>query len=82
MKGGFGYLMSVLVKGGAEEALAVAGRMRLIHRATSLGGVESLVEHRATIEPHTGIPGNLLRLSVGIEDAGDLMADLDQALRG
>ena len=82
MTGGFGYLMSVLVRGGTEEALAVAGRLRLIHRATSLGGVESLVEHRATIEPHTGIPGNLLRLSVGIEDAGDLLDDLDRALRG
>ncbi|MEN8750661.1 PLP-dependent transferase, partial [Marivita sp.] len=50
------------------------------HRATSLGGVESLVEHRHTIEPHTGIPENLLRISVGIEDAGDLIADLGQAL--
>ncbi|SLN62429.1 Cystathionine gamma-synthase [Falsiruegeria litorea R37] len=81
MAGGYGFLMSVLVKGGASEALAVAGRLNLFHRATSLGGVESLVEHRHTIEPHTGIPENLLRLSIGIEDADDLIADLDQALR-
>lgn len=80
MRGGFGYLISVLVRGGAEAALAVAGRLELFHRATSLGGVESLVEHRATIEPQSGIPPGLLRLSVGIEDAGDLLADLDRAL--
>lgn len=79
MTGGFGCLLSVLVKG---DALAIAGRMQLFHRATSLGGVESLVEHRYTIEPHTGIPENLLRLSIGIEDADDLMADLNQALNG
>ena len=77
MSGGFGCLLSVLVKG---DALAVVGRMKLFHRATSLGGVESLVEHRYTIEPHTGIPENLLRLSIGIEDADDLIADLEQAL--
>jgi cystathionine gamma-synthase len=82
MCGGAGYLMSVLVKGSAQDALAVAGRLKLIHRATSLGGTETLVEHRATIEPHSGIPENLLRLSVGIEDASDLIADLDQALNG
>ena len=82
MCGGFGYLVSVLVRGGAPEALGVAGRLRLIRRATSLGGVESLVEHRATIEPQSGIPQNLLRISVGIEDEGDLIADLDQALAG
>ncbi len=80
MCGGFGYLMSVLVRGGRDRALEVNGRLRLFHRATSLGGVESLVEHRATIEPDTGIPENLLRLSIGIEDAGDLIADLDRAL--
>lgn len=82
MTGGYGCLLSVLVKGGAAEALAAAGRLNLFHRATSLGGVESLVEHRHTIEPHTGIPENLLRLSIGIEDADDLIADLDQALLG
>lgn len=80
MNGGFGGLLSFVVKGGGEAALRAAGRMRLFHRATSLGGVESLVEHRHTIEPHTGIPEGLLRLSVGIEDAGDLRDDLGQAL--
>lgn len=82
MTGGFGSLVSVLVKGGAEEALAVAGRLKLILRATSLGGVESLVEHRYSIEGDaTGVPKNLLRLSIGVEHADDLIADLDQALK-
>ena len=80
MTGGFGGLMSFVVKGGREAALRVAGRLQLFHRATSLGGVESLVEHRHTIEPHTGIPEGLLRVSVGIEDANDLISDLGQAL--
>ncbi|MGX0878677.1 cystathionine gamma-synthase [Roseovarius sp. MBR-154] len=82
MQGGYGYLLSALVKGDKARALDVVGRLRLFHRATSLGGVESLVEHRHTIEPHTGIPETLIRLSVGIEDAGDLIADLAQALDG
>ena len=80
MAGGFGSLLSFCVKGGAAEALRVAGQLNLFHRATSLGGVESLVEHRHTIEPHTGIPESLLRLSIGIEDVQDLCADLEQAL--
>ncbi|NRG18339.1 aminotransferase class V-fold PLP-dependent enzyme [Rhizobiales bacterium] len=81
MTGGFGYLVSVLVKGGAEEALKVAGNLELIKRATSLGGVESLVEHRYTIEGEaTGVAKNLLRFSIGIERAEDLLADLDRAL--
>jgi cystathionine gamma-synthase len=81
MNGGFGYMMSVLVKGTAADALAVAGRLSLIKRATSLGGVESLVEHRYTIEGEaSGIPVNLLRLSIGIESAEDLIADLTAAL--
>ena len=80
MTGGYGSLMSVLVKGGREDALGVVGKLQLFLRATSLGGVESLVEHRHTIEPHTGIPENLIRVSVGIEDIGDLIADWDQAL--
>jgi len=80
MSGGYGGLLSFVVKGGAEAALNAAGRLQLFHRATSLGGVESLVEHRHTIEPHTGIPEGLLRLSVGIEDVEDLGADLGQAL--
>lgn len=82
MTGGYGFLMSFLVKGGREAALAVAGRLNLFHRATSLGGVESLVEHRYTIEPHTGIPESLLRISIGIEDVEDLISDLTQALQG
>ncbi|SEM15476.1 cystathionine gamma-synthase [Roseovarius tolerans] len=82
MRGGYGYLLSALVTGDKTRALDVVGRLQLFHRATSLGGVESLVEHRHTIEPHTGIPETLIRLSVGIEDAGDLIADLAQALDG
>lgn len=80
MQGGYGCLLSVLVKGGRDEALAVVGRLMLFLRATSLGGVESLVEHRHTIEPHTGIPENLIRVSVGIEHIDDLIADWMQAL--
>ncbi len=80
MTGGFGGLLSFIVKGGKEAALRASGRLQLFHRATSLGGVESLVEHRHTLEPHTGIPEGLLRVSVGIEDAGDLIADMGQAL--
>ncbi|MTH97547.1 PLP-dependent aspartate aminotransferase family protein [Roseibium sp. RKSG952] len=81
MSGGFGSLMSVLVKGGKEAALTVAGALSLFQRATSLGGVESLVEHRYTIEGGTsGIPENLLRLSIGIEHLDDLKADFEQAL--
>lgn len=80
MPNGFGGLMSFVVRGGGTAALRAAGRLQLFHRATSLGGVESLVEHRHTIEPHTGIPEGLLRVSIGIEDAGDLRDDLAQAL--
>ena len=78
MEGGFGSLLSFRVKGGRQAALDAAGRMRLFHRATSLGGVESLVEHRHTIEDT--VPDDLLRLSVGIEAEADLIADLDRAL--
>ncbi|MGI9336404.1 MAG: trans-sulfuration enzyme family protein, partial [Gammaproteobacteria bacterium] len=81
MSGGFGGMLSILLRGGRDAALAVAGNLELFVRATSLGGVESLVEHRASIEPAgTGVPANLLRLSVGIEDAEDLIDDLTQAL--
>ncbi len=80
MTGGFGGLLSFVVKNGKDAALRTVSRLDLFHRATSLGGVESLVEHRHTIEPHTGIPEGLLRLSVGIEAADDLVADLAQAL--
>jgi cystathionine gamma-synthase len=81
MTGGFGGMVSVLVDGDADAARAVASRLELFVSATSLGGVESLVEHRATIEgPDSAVPPNLLRLSIGIEAPGDLTADLDQAL--
>ena len=80
MQGGFGSLLSVLVSGDRQDALRVVGKLQLFLRATSLGGVESLVEHRHTIEPHTGIPENLIRVSVGIEHIDDLIADWAQAL--
>jgi cystathionine gamma-synthase len=77
----FGGIVSFCVPGGAPEALATAARLRLFTRATSLGGIESLVEHRASIEgPTTRTPQNLLRLSIGLEHADDLIADLTQAL--
>jgi len=81
MSGGFGGMLSLRLRGGAEAALGVAKAVRLIVRATSLGGVESLIEHRASIEgPDSPVPPDLLRLSIGIEDVGDLIADLEQAL--
>ncbi len=81
MNGGFGGLLSFEVIGGEDEALAVAGALQLITSATSLGGVETLIEHRASVEPpETGVPGALLRLAVGIEQIDDLLADLSQAL--
>ena len=82
MRGGFGAMLSVCVAGGEAAALRVAGSTRLFTRATSLGGVESLIEHRASIEgPGTRAPANLLRLSVGIEEPEDLIEDLAQALK-
>lgn len=79
----FGGMLSFQVRGGKDEALAVAARLRLILRATSLGGPDSLIEHRASIEPpEKGTPQNLLRLSVGLEHPDDLIADLAQALAG
>jgi cystathionine gamma-synthase len=77
----FGGMLSIEVAGGREAALAVAGRVQIFKRATSLGGVESLLEHRATIEgPNSTTPDTLLRLSIGLEHADDLLADLLQAL--
>ncbi len=77
----FGGMVSFQLKGGKREAMAVAARVKLWTRATSLGGTESLIEHRASIEgPGTRVPQDLLRLSVGIEHAEDLIADLKQAL--
>ncbi|WP_159709945.1 trans-sulfuration enzyme family protein [Geminicoccus flavidas] len=81
MQGGFGGMLSILVRGGEQAAVATAANVRLWKRATSLGGVESLLEHRASIEgPDSPAPANLLRLSVGAEDVGDLIADLESAL--
>ncbi|MBG6205553.1 cystathionine gamma-synthase [Labrenzia sp. EL_126] len=81
MTNGFGSLMSIMVDGGKDESLKVAGALNIFQRATSLGGTESLVEHRFTIEGEgSGIPENLLRLSIGIEHGNDLIADFDQAL--
>src|SRR5204862_3700513 len=83
MRGGFGGMMSIRVRGGEAAAIAAAARVRVWKRATSLGGVESLLEHRASVEgAGTPAPPDLLRLSVGVEAAEDLYADLDQALRG
>ena len=82
MKGGFGGMLSFRVHGGREEAIAVANRARLFKRATSLGGVESLIEHRKSSESDvTDTPQNLIRLSAGIESVDDLIADLDGMLR-
>ena len=81
MPKGYGYLMSFLVKGSRENALDFCRHLKGIHRATSLGGVESLVEHRHTIEGDmTGCPENLIRLSVGIEDVADLINEINSAL--
>ena len=78
---GFGAMLSFCVRGGRDEAFTVAGRTKLFTRATSLGGVESLIEHRKSVEgPHSVTPENLLRVSVGLENADDLIADLDEAL--
>jgi cystathionine gamma-synthase len=83
MSGGFGGMLSLCIEGGEEAAMAVAARLKLIKRATSLGGVESLVEHRASVEgAGTPCPPDLLRLSIGIENANDLTRDIDQALDG
>jgi cystathionine gamma-synthase len=77
----FGGMLSFEVRGGREEAFAMTARLKLIVRATSLGGTHSLIEHRASIEGvFSRSPESLLRLSVGLEGAEDLIADLDQAL--
>jgi cystathionine gamma-synthase len=77
----FGGMLSFIVKGDEEYTRMVINKLWLFTRATSLGGVESLIEHRATVEgPDTKTPRNLLRVSVGLEHIDDLIADLDQAL--
>jgi len=78
----FGGMLSARVRGGREGALALASKLKLITNATSLGGSESLVEHRASVEgPKPFSPDNLLRFSIGLENADDLLEDLAQALR-
>ena len=81
MQGGFGGMLSLRVRGGSEAALAVSAACQVFKRATSLGGVESLIEHRHGIEPpDSPVPPDLLRVSVGIEDTADLIADLERGL--
>jgi len=81
MTQGFGGMLSLLVEGDAADAKSIAGKTRLFVRATSLGGVESLIEHRASVEgPLSEVPQNLLRLSIGIENCQDLINDLEQSL--
>jgi cystathionine gamma-synthase len=81
MRGGFGGMLSFNVRGGAEEAMNVAANLQLFTRATSLGGIESLIEHRASIEgPTSTTPQNLLRVSIGIEHVDDLINDLRHGL--
>jgi cystathionine gamma-synthase len=75
-------MLSIRVRGGEHAAITTAAKVELWKRATSLGGVESLVEHRASVEgPASRCPPDLLRLSVGLEDPDDLLTDLDHALR-
>ena len=81
MANGYGGMLSLLVRGDAETAKRIAGNTRVFVRATSLGGVESLIEHRASVEgPHSAVPKNLLRLSVGVENCDELIDDLEQSL--
>jgi cystathionine gamma-synthase len=81
MRGGFGGMLSIQVVGGAEQAMEVLRAVQVFKRATSLGGVESLIEHRRSQEgPSSPVPEDLLRLSIGIEAPEDLLADLDAAL--
>ena len=81
MTGGFGGMLSMRILDGRAAAIETAARVTVFKRATSLGGVESLIEHRASIEgPSTPVPDDLLRFSIGLEDPDDLIADLEQAL--
>jgi cystathionine gamma-synthase len=81
MSGGFGGMVSIRIAGGEKEAMSVAGAVTVFKRATSLGGVESLIEHRRSTEgPSSPVPDDLLRLSIGLEAPHDLIADLEAAL--
>ena len=82
MQNGFGGMLSILVKGDRSTALKLADKLQLFTHATSLGGVESLIEHRKSIEGELSpTADNLLRISVGLEDVKDLIADFEQALQ-
>jgi cystathionine gamma-synthase len=77
----FGGMLSFLVKGGSDEARKLVNSVKIFTQATSLGGVESLIEHRASVEgPETKTPQNLIRVSVGLENPSDLIDDLKHAL--
>jgi cystathionine gamma-synthase len=81
MHGGFGGMMALRIKGGEDAAKAFTARLRVFKRATSLGSVESLAEHRASVEgPATLCPTDLVRLSIGIEHVDDLIGDIESAL--
>jgi cystathionine gamma-synthase len=81
MTDGFGGMLSLLIKGGLEEGRKFCTLLKVIVPATSLGGVETLAEHRKTVEgPASPVPDNLVRISTGIEHADDLIADIEQAL--
>ncbi len=83
MIGGFGGMLSIRFEGGRDATAKIMGRMKRFVRATSLGGVESLVEHRALVEgENSPVPDDLLRFSIGIENVKDLIEDLEQAIRG
>jgi cystathionine gamma-synthase len=82
MPQGFSGMIALQVKTGETETREMAGKLQIFQQATSLGGVESLVEHRKSIEgPQSTTPGNLLRFSIGLEHVDDLWADLEQALQ-
>jgi len=82
MTDGFSGMLSLLIRGNADFARAVTRNLRVFLGAASLGGVESLVEHRASVEgPNSVVPGNLVRFSVGIESVHDLIGDIEQALQ-
>jgi len=79
----FGGMLSFIVKGDENDTHNIINKLKIFTKATSLGGVESLIEHRATVEgPDTKTPRNLLRVSVGLEHIDDLIEDLEQALNG
>jgi cystathionine gamma-synthase len=83
MTDGFGGMLSILVKGSFEDAKRLCTRLKVVVPATSLGGVESLAEHRKSVEgPQSPVPDNLVRFSIGIEHTDDLIADIEQALAG